>query len=245
MEFEFKTQECICPKCGKIYVKRYVPYIKLWVGECQCVIDEKKADEEKRLEFQKKRRIDENIANSGIPKLYTNSSFDNFEIRCGTENAYKVSKIYAETFSECTKDGKGLIFVGNTGSGKTHLAIAIAHSILDNGLTVKFTSVGNLQRDINSADDYGFTEAKLIKTYSTCRLLIIDDICVADIGNKIKRILFDIIDNRVNYVKPTIFTTNISDLEEIKEKLNEQIYDRIVGNCKKINVFADSYRRKK
>lgn len=239
----FEQREIKCEKCGKKYIQKYIPFANIWSGECECVIAERNADEERRKALKRQSRIDDNIRNSGIPKLYSDSSLDNFEIRQGTERAVKAAKAYVERFPELAEKGKGLIFTGNTGSGKTRLATSIANDLLKNGYTVKFTSFVNLMNRINCSD-YGRTEADIISELSSCKLLVIDDICVTDVNDRWKRVLFLIIDNRVNEVKPIIFTSNISETEEIKVKLNEQIFDRITGSCAEIKVLSISFRQK-
>lgn len=241
----FEQREVKCEKCGKTFIQKYIPYIKEWIGKCQCVIDEEKAAEERRKELKRQSRIDDNIRNSGIPKLYRDSRLDNFEVRQGTEKALKASKAYVERFAELADGGKGIIFTGNTGSGKTRLAAAIGNALLDSGYTVKFISFVSLIDKINNADDYGKTEADTIAELTQCKLLIIDDICVTTVNDRWKRVLYSVVDNRINDIKPTIFTSNITNIEEIKTKLNEQIYDRISGSCAEIKVLASSYRQKK
>lgn len=245
MQEKWKTRKQICSICGNEYTQRFVPYINLWCGECDCVIDQRKAGEQKLCEMQRQRKIERNICNSDIPKLYSKSTFETFEERPEIKKAINISKKYAELFQKLKEDGKGILFIGNTGSGKTHLAIAIAQEVLKQGYTVKFASVANIIARTNYADDYGRTEAETIMSLSKCSLLILDDICVVNVSDRWKRVLLTIIDNRVNAVKPTIFTSNISNVEEIKTLLNEQIYDRITGNCTTINVTAESFRRKK
>lgn len=242
--FEFEERQSTCSVCGKNYTQKFVPYIKQWIGECPCVIESRKSEESRLKELKRKRKIEENILKSGIPKLYKDSSFDNFDIRKGTEQALRVSKRFADIFKECSEKGQGILFIGNTGSGKTHLAISIAKEVLMKGYTVKFVSLLNLMGSV-STDDFGISEALKIQELSKCKLLIIDDICVTNAGDRCKRILFNIIDNRVNAVKSTIFTSNIINVDEIKTSLNEQIFDRIAGSCVTINVSAESYRRKK
>lgn len=245
MRENWKTRKQICSVCGNEYTQRYVPYINLWCGECDCVINQRRADEQEWHEAQRQRKIERNIRNSNIPRLYTESTFEKFEMRPELKRAFDISKKYAELFPKLKENGKGILFIGNTGSGKTHLAIAIAHEVLKQGYIVKFASLTNVIAQANCAGDYGKTEAETIMSLSKCSLLILDDICVTNVGDRWKRVLFTIIDNRVNDVKPTIFTSNISNAEEIKTLLNEQIYDRITGSCTTINVTAESYRRKK
>lgn len=241
----FEQREVKCEKCGKTFIQKFIPFVNIWSGECECVIAERNADEKRRKELKRQSKIEDNKRFCGIPKLYRDSRLDNFEVRQGTEKAVRASKAYVERFNELADGGKGIIFTGNTGSGKTRLAASIGNALLESGYTVKFISFVNLIDKINNADDYGKTEADTIAELTQCKLLIIDDICVTTVNDRWRRVLYSIVDNRINNIKPTIFTSNITNLEEIKTKLNEQIYDRISGSCAEIKVLANSYRQKK
>lgn len=242
--YNFQTRNAVCDKCGKTFKQKYISFCNLWSGECECVIAERKVEDERRKAQKRQSRIENNIRESGIPKLYRNSSFDDFTVRKGTEKAFRASKAYVERFSELAAVGKGIIFTGNTGSGKTHLAAAIGNALLADGYTVKFIKFVNLIDKINIADDYGRTEADIISELTQCKLLIIDDICITNISDKWKRVLYSIVDNRTSDIKPTIYTSNVTKLDEIKTIINEQVYDRISGSCAEIKVLASSYRQK-
>lgn len=232
-----------CEQCGKSYKKRHLTFCDIWVGECECVIEERKREEELEKKLKEIERLNKRIENSGIPIRYLDSTFDTFVTREETKSAVAAAKVYAEKFIQFADGGQGLIFTGNTGSGKTRLATAIGNHLLKDGYNVKFTSFNSLIDSINYGDNYGRIEAEIIKKYQACKLLIVDDICVTNVNDRWKRVLFSIVDNRVNNLKPTIYTTNITNLDEIKTKFNEQIYDRITGNCAEIKMIASSFRQ--
>lgn len=230
-----------CERCGKTFTIRHSTYFKKWIGECECIKAEKQRIE---AEQKEKQEIDRLIANSGIPKRYISSTFDNFTVRAETKNAYEAARLYFEKFTEFNDTGSGLIFTGNTGSGKTRLATAIGIELIkERKKAVKFVPFNSLIDQINYGDSYGKAEAEVIRKYKNCPLLILDDICVTNVSDKWKRVLYSIIDGRINDIKPTIYTTNITSLDEIKTRLNEQIYDRITGSCAEIRVAASSFRQ--
>ncbi len=238
-----KEQKVTCEKCGKTYTKYRMTFGGFWIGECKCVTDERKRLEKLEAERKKRENLERRIESSGIPKRYLSSTFETFQTKPETQNALAAATLYAKKFMEFADGGQGLIFTGNTGSGKTRLATAIGNELLIDGYTVKFTSFNSLIDHINYGDDYGKTEAETIKKYQMCRLLILDDICVTNVSDRWKRVLYSIVDYRVNELKPTIYTTNITSLDEIKTKLNEQIFDRITGSCAEIKLTASSYRQ--
>ncbi len=240
----FEQRDCVCQNCGCVIHERYVPFIDRWIKDkCECI---KKAEQEEELRREKTRKEFEIIENkrlSGIEPRYRSASFENYITTPENEKAHKNAMVYAKKFSSLEKKGTGLIFTGNTGSGKTHLACALANKLLDEGVKVRFITFSDLMQSINGARDYGATENALIKELQRCRLLIIDDIGTQAAAEKSKSVLFAILDKRINNFRPTIFTSNVTSLDEIKNRFNEQIYDRIKGNCYKIEILCSSHRK--
>ena len=97
-----------------------------------------KNEKEAREMLLKERQ--EKIANltrsSNIPKKYRKSTFDNFNPKDNTK-ALEKAKGFVETFP----GENGLLLTGPVGTGKTHLAAAIANSLLNKLYSVYFGNV--------------------------------------------------------------------------------------------------------
>ncbi len=240
----FEERKVSCPVCGGNLKERYVPFIGRWVADkCECVKSKERLESIEREKTRRILKIEEYKRESGIEPRYRNASFENFITDSKTKKAHRSAKVYSEKFTEIEKNGTGLIFTGNTGSGKTHLACAIANSLLEKCVRVRFITYSELMRRINGANDYGATENAIIADLQRCRLLIIDDIAALNASEKGKTVMFTILDKRINNYRPTIFTSNVTNLDELKTRFNEQIYDRIKGNCYKIDILCDSHRK--
>ena len=89
--------------------------------------------------------------------------------------AYKVARAYAENFNRLSEKNS-LILQGNPGTGKTHLAAAIANYIIDNyEESVYFISSIDLLRTLRSSyesNDFSNTMQRI----ENCELLVIDDL---------------------------------------------------------------------
>lgn len=239
----FEKRDAVCKECGSIISETFIPFINKWVTDkCEC--QKLKEQQERAITETNKRlfTIRDYKRQSGIEPRYKTASFDNFIPAEQTRKALRTARLYAEKFTEAEKNGTGLIFTGNTGSGKTHLACAIANTLLENGIQVKFITYSYLLQTINSANDYGVTEGETIRSLQKARLLIIDDIAAQNATEKGRSVMFSILDKRINNLKPTIFTSNVTSLEELKTRFNEQIYDRIKGSCYKIELLSASHR---
>jgi DNA replication protein len=97
----------------------------------------KKREEFKRWQEQmrraeEERRREARLKAAGLAaRRLRDMTFRTFQKRPGTEAALDAVRRFLQGFSpHC---GRGLLLVGNTGSGKTHLAAAVAHYLLEKG----------------------------------------------------------------------------------------------------------------
>lgn len=233
-----------CPICGKVIIERQV-FGGTWITQmCECEM--KRLAEEEAL--RKKRNHEDFIKSlqreSGIPPLQRKYTINDFKLRKGSENALIASKRYIEQFGNM--GGTGLIFVGNTGSGKTHLASAIANALLAQGINVKYAVVDEMLSDIKrSYDGWTLTESDILDPLKTARLLILDDLCATSIQKRDwgQSMIHSIIDHRINYIRPTIITTNLTE-EEMNEVLDKRTCDRIYSACHTFTLASLSGRRR-
>lgn len=136
----------------------------------------------------------------------------------------------------------GLYLYGDTGVGKTVLAAQILlqkikEVYLTNGkVSSKFVTTGEILTKIKSTYDIGIdkTETEIIEYYSFIDLLVIDDIGTEKATDWQLGVLFTIINNRYEYLKYTIFTSNV-DLEELEQRYNDRrVPGRINRMCEKL-----------
>jgi len=141
------------------------------------------------------------------------------------------------------------LFQGNTGSGKTHLACAIANELIDKGHTVKFIPVTELLDKIKATFDAQYeSEDGFIKPLRDCDLLILDDLGAERTTSWTMAKLHNLIDYRYSNYKPTIITTNLLS-GELSSVLDTRTVDRILDVHKErftiLNLAVDSYRKQR
>ncbi len=235
----------VCNLCGKPLDKMLLncPKTSTWMvlyQQCQCVIDRKKAEESEAKARADEARRQTRLARCKIPDEYKCKTLDNFERRHGTETAVDVAKWYIEHFPTTTN----VLFIGATGSGKTHLACAIGNEIVKTH-SVRFVVVGDLYREVlQTYTTRDKSELDVIDEYLKCSFLIIDDIGTEPMTPKCKGIFHSIVDYRIRNAKPTIMTSNLN-TDELAEYLDSRTIDRIIGDFKKYTLTATSYRREK
>ena len=124
-----------------------------------------------------------------------------------------LARRYADGFgAEAAKSGASLVFCGGVGAGKTHLAVGIAHRLMEQGRIAVFTSVINAIRRVKDTyrRDSGQSEAQVVAGFIRPDLLILDEVGVQFGSETEKMILFEIINGRYEQLKPTIVISNLA-----------------------------------
>lgn len=216
---------------------------------CPTCADEKeqrdKARKQAELDSKRQAMIEHMTIAANIPPRFKSCTLDNYEAdNEGQERALKRIRWFCETWEERKWVGSGLIFSGQPGTGKTHLAVSIAHHVIREGTTALFSTVGDAMRSIRRTyDDRSSSEGEAINRFVTPGLLILDEIGAALGSEHEKVMLFEIINKRYEHVKSTILMSNLS-VDELKTFLGERIMDRMrQGGGKLITFDWASYRK--
>ncbi|MCD4743707.1 MAG: IS21-like element helper ATPase IstB [Desulfobacteraceae bacterium] len=142
------------------------------------------------------------------------------------------------------KQNKNIIFLGKSGTGKTHLATALGIEACDHGVRTKFITGCGLVNELTEARD----EKRLrltIKRYFNYGLLIIDELGYVPFSKEGAELLFQVLAER-HERKPIIITTNkgFGDWTEIfgDPSLTAALLDRVTHKAHVINCSWQSYR---
>lgn len=141
---------------------------------------------------------------------------------------------------------KNLLFIGNSGLGKTFLSNCIANELLKSNKTVLYQSAISM---LDSIIDYKFgkdgSSDNIYQNTLSVDLLIIDDLGTENINSLKFAELFNIINSRLlnqnNHITKTIISTNLS-LENIFKNYDERIVSRLVGYYNICRFFGDDIR---
>lgn len=128
-------------------------------------------------------RVKKIIGESGINARFLRRTFDTFEITKDNAKAAKVAKAYADNFDmklpgpNNPEPGRnGLFITGPKGTGKTHLAAAIANQLMNQGTAVIcMTMIDLLERIKRTYENNADSEGTVLTLYKQVPLLIIDD----------------------------------------------------------------------
>ena len=140
-----------------------------------------------------------------------------------------------------------ILFLGQPGTGKTHLSVALALKALGYGKTVLFTSVWEMITQLQqSRADYSYQ--KKIQTYLKPDLLILDVLGYRSMAESTVEDFFEIVSRR--YEKGSIIITTNRAVNEwdkvfIDKTLTTAVVDRLLHHCSVIEIKGESYRFKK
>lgn len=249
MDASNRTEQRLCKTHGPYEAKVAEILGRVLASHCPACLATSKALEDERArrsaQEAERRTIETLFQRAGIPPRFQSRSFENYTADTdGQEKALNVAKAYAERWPEMLGNGTCLIFSGKAGTGKTHLACAIANAVMAQGSSALFTTVAEAMRSIKRAydKDAGVSEADAINALVQPRLLILDE-AGADFGTEhSKTLLFDVINKRYECVQPTIILTNL-DAPALREYLGDRIADRLrEGGGRMVGFAWESHR---
>lgn len=156
------------------------------------------------------------------------------------ENVLEYCQDWARYF---TRKSQGLIMLGKTGLGKTHLSLAIAGTVIDRGYNVYYGSVPNIMNKLEK-EHFGRnpSDENLLDELCECDLLILDDLGAEFSTQFTVAQLYNILNTRMINSLPTIISTNLS-MREIEEKYTQRVASRIVGSFVPVSFCGRDVRQ--
>jgi DNA replication protein DnaC len=154
---------------------------------------------------------------SGIPPNYVRTSLDNFQIpqdnpiaRTGLGTVLMQVRSFVREFPAAERPG--LLLVGDTGTGKTHLAVAALKAVIEKGHQGLFFDYQNLLDRIRSSYDKtsGSGDREAYRTAMEVEVLLLDDLGSHRVTEWVEDTVTSIVTYRCNHRKPIIVTTNLS-----------------------------------
>lgn len=162
----------------------------------------------------------------------------------------KAASTQAKELALALSQGKNVFISGAVGSGKTHLACAVARELLADNLvrSVQFARCVSLFDEIKRSFNAG-TDA--LAPYRTCGVLVLDDLGKqASTPWSLER-LFDLVDDRYSRCLPTITTSNYNPRDLIVHlacsrdmTVSQAIVSRLLSDCVHITTKHEDNRIK-
>ena len=232
-----------CGKCGTPKQVRVNLFgqIRTPMCLCKCEAERRDREEEERKRQAFERKIAE-LRRMGFPdeemQKWTLANDDH-----ANEYISTIARNYVENFAEMKENGKGLVFFGQVGTGKTFAAASIANALIDKGHPCIVTNFARLVNTI-----FGMYEGKqdYIDSLNRYHLLVIDDLAAERNTEYMNEIVYNIIDSRYRAGLPIIITTNLTatELKNPADISKKRIYSRLFDMCILVEVSGEDRRRK-
>ena len=207
---------------------------------CKCAVEKREREEAERQRIEFEKRIKE-MRRVGFPdEDMKNWTFDKDDR--ANEHITNVGRKYVENFDIMRENGKGLLYYGTVGTGKTFAAACIANALIDKGFPCLVT---NFSRIINTISDMYDGKQQYIDGLNRFTLLVIDDLATEANTEYRNEIVYNIIDSRYRAGLPLIVTTNLT-AEELKNSADikkQRIYSRLFERCLPLEVKGVDRRR--
>jgi DNA replication protein DnaC len=190
------------------------------------------------------------LAEAGIPPRYRGCDLDTFrDYNDSLVTAVKKAKALADAFPVVDK---GLLFLGQPGIGKTHLAVSILKRVVQRaGARSLFYDTRTLLALIR--DTYNplvkTTEASVIRPVMEAEFLVLDDLGAERPSDWVEETMNLIINTRYNMRRATVFTSNYpeqapvgSHSETLAERVGVRIYSRLFEMCEFVEMRGVHFR---
>lgn len=185
--------------------------------------------EAEREEIQRRKRLEK----IGLPERMVPKRYVDFVAPTPTaEKHLAVVKAYASDWKQTRDGGANLILCGKPGTGKTHLAsIACKHIASEHRAQPLYTTTTRMLRHIRGSysKTAEYSEEEAVSRFAYCDLLVLDEVGVKLASDNDRSLLFEIIDERYQQLRPTILISNLT-VGEIAQQTDERLVDRLIEN---------------
>lgn len=188
-----------------------------------------------RRENQQRRRV----RAAAFPLIKTLDTFDFKQLpNLDAERVWQIAD------GSYISNHENLVLVGNPGTGKTHLAIALGVRACAKGFRVKFTTASLLASELVEAQQQGRL-LKLMRQISKTDLLILDELSYLTLSNQQAELVFQALGDRTERAS-VIITTNLefSRWTEVfgDSMMTAALVDRLTHKSYILDMNGDSYR---
>ena len=188
------------------------------------------------------RALQRRIQRARLPKIKTLEEFDfNFPKRIPKQ---KILRVFDCDFIE---NHGNVVFIGNQGTGKTHLLTALGYVACHKGITVRFTRAIDMINELTIAQING-TLGRALRIYTKPPLLLLDELGYLPVDKRGADLMFQVISARYE-AGSVVITTNRAFKDwgiifDVDNTLATALIDRLMHHGEAIVIQGRSYRMK-
>lgn len=195
------------------------------------------------------KRAGEALASLDAPPLYAGATLSGFALHGTPADRQVQGRILqlARRYEGSWPDVEAvLLFRGGPGTGKGHIAWSLAQALAAQGVRVAVVKLADLVRELRASwrTPDAVSEAQVLARYRGLDLLVIDEVSRhAFYGERIHQHLYDVLDHRIEYQRPTILTTN-EDNAGLGDILRAALVSRLIGHGQIVEFGSADYRQR-
>ncbi|WP_168377691.1 ATP-binding protein [Acinetobacter cumulans] len=183
-----------------------------------------KAHQDHEIEVNRMVR-EKHFEGAKLPARHANNGFRDYVIsNNGQMNAKQQCMSFTSDFKKDIK--RNLIMVGRTGTGKTHLACAVARNVLESRKYARYITSEDIANEIanawKKADD---SEANAVQRFADYDLLIVDEYGLHDRHENRLQLVHKVLYERYDQAKPTMLISNMT-IEDLQKDLGDRLWSR-------------------
>lgn len=219
-------------------------------------------------ECQEVQREERRIAAVQIPERYRHCTLDTYDVIRGADASLGRALLTARKFVEAypvDTVGRGLLFTGSIGVGKTHLAVGVLRRLVqERGARGLFCDYRELLKSIQNSynPQVNVTELELLKPVFAAEVLVIDDLGAQKPNEWVWDTVALILNARYNDKQTTIITTNYANLQAgggaymdengkkltvsdftLGDRIGDRMRSRLAEMCIEIHMEGSDWRQ--
>ena len=180
------------------------------------------------------------VKNAKFPQM---KDLDTFKFDESKIEEVSIKRLYEGEF---IKEHKNIIFMGGSGTGKTHLAISIGMNLIRAGYKVRFWNLVDLVNELEREKEAGRT-GELTKKMKQFSMVILDELGYLPFSKNGGQLLFHLMSAWYENI-PVVITTNLKfkewDTIFQNQKMTVALLDRLTHHCEIIETGMESFRLK-